>query len=147
MYHIPLFIKFDFRAYRPYNTNSLNRVSPKGKPDMTSLKADLLRSFSAALKGPAGALQDWLCYHSEADIKIAIEGALAEEAEKSTSPYRAARLAYASEFALDEQGLPDVGSIHANIRALKQELAQAKAREQALVVEVKQLRADQLSSC
>ena len=39
---------------------------------------------------------------------------------------RAARIAYASEFPLNEEGDPDVGSIHQNIRALKAELAQAK---------------------
>ena len=32
---------------------------------------------------------------------------------------QAARYAYATEFALDEEGQPDVGSIHQNIRALK----------------------------
>lgn len=38
----------------------------------------------------------------------------------------AARFAYASEFAPDENGDPDVGSIHANIRKLKAELANAR---------------------
>ena len=33
----------------------------------------------------------------------------------------ASRIAYASEFACGHDGLPDVGSIHANIRALKRE--------------------------
>jgi hypothetical protein len=33
----------------------------------------------------------------------------------------AARLAYASEFPPDAEGLPDVGSIHANIRAMKRD--------------------------
>ena len=33
----------------------------------------------------------------------------------------AARMAYASEFAPDENGDPDVGNVHANIRALKDE--------------------------
>ena len=32
---------------------------------------------------------------------------------------RAARYAYASEFSLNEEGQPDIGSIHQNIRALK----------------------------
>jgi len=38
----------------------------------------------------------------------------------------AARFAYASEFAPDENGDPDVGNIHANIRKLKAELANAR---------------------
>lgn len=40
---------------------------------------------------------------------------------------RAARIAYASEFPLDAEGLPDVGNIHANIRKLKAELEAAAA--------------------
>jgi len=43
-----------------------------------------------------------------------------------------ARYAYANEFRLDEQGQPDVGSIHQNIRALK---AAAKLALYALVAE------------
>lgn len=39
----------------------------------------------------------------------------------------AARIAYASEFPVNADGDPDVGSIHANIRKLKAELAAAKA--------------------
>lgn len=39
---------------------------------------------------------------------------------------KAARWAYASEFALTVDDCPDVGSIHQNIRALKKELAEAK---------------------
>lgn len=42
----------------------------------------------------------------------------------------AARYAYASEFALDKEGQPDVGSIHQNIRALK---AAAKLALDAIV--------------
>ena len=40
----------------------------------------------------------------------------------------AARFAYAKEFAPNEDGEPDVGSIHENIRKLKAELAALKAR-------------------
>ena len=39
----------------------------------------------------------------------------------------AARFAYASEFGLDGEGQPDVGSIHQNIRALKAERDQLRA--------------------
>ena len=41
------------------------------------------------------------------------------ELRAEVSGLRAARMAYASEFAPDPDGLPDVGNIHANIRALK----------------------------
>ncbi|MFY3460030.1 hypothetical protein ACOTJD_25585 [Achromobacter xylosoxidans] len=43
----------------------------------------------------------------------------------------AARLAYASEFPSNENGDPDVGSIHQNIRALKARLAQVDAETEA----------------
>ncbi len=38
------------------------------------------------------------------------------ELRAELSEYKAARVAYASEFPLDEDGQPDVGSIHQNIR-------------------------------
>lgn len=40
----------------------------------------------------------------------------------------AARIAYASEFAPDAEGLPDTGSIHANIRAMKARVAELESR-------------------
>lgn len=49
----------------------------------------------------------------------------------------AARIAYASEFPLNADGEPDVGSVHANIRELKQQLAEvveyARAKDVALM--------------
>ena len=44
----------------------------------------------------------------------------------------AARTAYASEFAPDKNGDPDVGSVHANIRALKAERDQLRAEVEML---------------
>jgi len=41
--------------------------------------------------------------------------------EAKLSAHKAARIAYASEFPLNSEGEPDVGSIHQNIRALKAE--------------------------
>ena len=40
----------------------------------------------------------------------------------------AARIAYASEFPPDAEGLPDTGSIHANIRAMKARVAELESR-------------------
>ena len=40
----------------------------------------------------------------------------------------AARIAYASEFAPDAEGLPDTGSIHANIRAMKARVTELESR-------------------
>jgi hypothetical protein len=45
---------------------------------------------------------------------------------------RAARIAYANEFAPDAEGLPDTGNIHANIRKLKAELEAAAADKRRL---------------
>ena len=42
-----------------------------------------------------------------------------DEARKRVGQLEAARIGYASEFPADAEGLPDVGSIHANIRTLK----------------------------
>ena len=44
------------------------------------------------------------------------------------SGMKAQRFAYASEFTLDEEGQPDVGSIHQNIRGLKAETERLKAQ-------------------
>lgn len=41
------------------------------------------------------------------------------ESRAEVSGLRAARMAYASEFPLNADGEPDVGNVHANIRALK----------------------------
>lgn len=41
---------------------------------------------------------------------------------------KASRIAYANEFPLNADGEPDVGNIHANIRSLKAQLAEAKSR-------------------
>jgi hypothetical protein len=49
-----------------------------------------------------------------------------EAAKRERDELRAARIAYASEFEPDAEGLPDTGNIHANIRKLKAEL---EARE------------------
>lgn len=42
-----------------------------------------------------------------------------EQLKRRIAQLEAARIAYASEFQLNEDGDPDVGNIHANIRALK----------------------------
>jgi len=49
------------------------------------------------------------------------------ELEAERDGLNAARFAYASEFGFDEDGQPDVGSIHQNIRALKAERDQLRA--------------------
>lgn len=57
-------------------------------------------------------------------IRLSDYETLQAECEKLKSEldsHKAARIAYASEFPLDEDGNPDVGSIHQNIRTLKAE--------------------------
>lgn len=46
------------------------------------------------------------------------------QAQRESDGLRAARIAYASEFALDSDGLPDVLNVHANIRELKAKCAE-----------------------
>ena len=55
---------------------------------------------------------------------------VAKEAE--CDGLRASRIAYANEFPLNADGEPDVGNIHANIRSLKAQLAEAQKDEQRL---------------
>ena len=54
--------------------------------------------------------------------KVADYKSMAELLRAKVESLEAARIAYASEFPLNEEGLPDVGSIHENIRALKAKL-------------------------
>ena len=48
------------------------------------------------------------------------------ELERQLLELQAARIAYAAEFPLTNDGEPDTGSIHQNIRTLKRQLAEAK---------------------
>ena len=71
----------------------------------------------------------WLEVRSDEEIAKAFEEYAIESIEKYQSycsvlekevaGLNAARFAYASEFKLDPEGQPDIGSIHRNIRALK----------------------------
>lgn len=58
----------------------------------------------------------------------------AAEVRKQLDEMKAARLAYASEFPLNADGEPDVGSIHGNIRNLKKEIAEL--RDDAARIEI-----------
>ena len=53
-------------------------------------------------------------------------------AESERDGLRASRIAYASEFPLNADGEPDVGNIHANIRLLKAQLAEAQRDSERL---------------
>lgn len=55
-----------------------------------------------------------------------------EAQSREIAGLRAARMAYASEFPLDGEGEPDVGSIHQNIRAMKAEIERLR-KDAALV--------------
>jgi len=54
------------------------------------------------------------------------------EARNRISQLEAARIGYAKEFPVDDEGLPDAGSIHQNIRKLKAELAEARRDSELL---------------
>jgi hypothetical protein len=66
---------------------------------------------------------------AELEAKCRLYEASLDKADKEADGLRAARIAYASEFAPDAEGLPDVGSIHANIRALMKALTEIAEQE------------------
>lgn len=70
------------------------------------------------------ARQIYLENHVKAYARAAIEPYVKRIAE-----LEAARIAYASEFAPDEDGNPDVGSIHENIRKLKADLKDSERND------------------
>jgi hypothetical protein len=65
------------------------------------------------------------------DDRVALLAELAR-VEEERDGLRASRIAYASEFPLDADGEPDVGSIHENIRALEAERDEARAESERL---------------
>lgn len=73
-------------------------------------------------------------YEADAEITRLRDALAAMTAERDA--FAASRIGYASEFPLDENGEPDVGNIHANIRLLKLErdAAYAKGLEDAAQV-------------
>jgi hypothetical protein len=74
----------------------------------------------------AAAIEDLLSELGQNRIdQLEAQGAF-EELDRENNGLRAARIAYASEFEPDAEGMPDTGNIHANIRKLKAEL---EARE------------------
>ena len=87
----------------------------------------------AILAQPAEAegVRDYLTEFTEGEVeaKTAIEEL--QDALSAVTAERdglaAARMAYANEFAPDENGDPDVGNVHANIRALKAERDRLRA--------------------
>jgi len=58
---------------------------------------------------------------------------LIEQQASRIAGLEAARIAYASEFPPDAEGLPDVGNIHANIRLLKSDLAALRSDIEAQI--------------
>lgn len=73
-------------------------------------------------------------------IRLIAAGAVQAQQEKiqalesEVSGLRAARIAYANEFPLDEEGNPDVGNIHANIRKLKGQAQQPVSGAEGVLV-------------
>jgi hypothetical protein len=67
--------------------------------------------------------ENFMCERLRAmDLTTCREAAdMLEQQAARIAELEAARIAYASEFPPDAEGLPDVGSIHANIRAMKRD--------------------------
>ena len=92
--------------------------------DTGLLKGDALRNFAAS--------RPYAQQHNS--VSIAQAETLREVADAflvmaaRVAGLEAARIAYASEFPLDAEGLPDTGRIHANIRAMKARVAELESR-------------------
>ncbi|OZI26674.1 hypothetical protein CAL26_04960 [Bordetella genomosp. 9] len=82
-----------------------------------------IRALPAASEAERAKLQSAYAGACEQIDRLLREKGAASEAEKRVAELEAARMAYASEFALNADGEPDVGNIHANIRALKATVA------------------------
>ena len=80
-----------------------------------------MNDYNELIERLTGSAGDQECLYS--DAKNAIEALQSRIGELC-----AARIAYASEFAPDAEGLPDTGSIHANIRAMKARVAELESR-------------------
>ncbi|MBJ9895267.1 hypothetical protein [Burkholderia cenocepacia] len=90
------------------------------------IDTEKMKALAAKLRGPIAKFDNTAAAYSES--AQAIEDLLSEleAAQRERDELRAARIAYASEFAPDAEGFPETGNIHANIRKLKAEL---EARE------------------
>ena len=92
--------------------------------DTGLLKGDALRNFAAS--------RPYAQQHNS--VSIAQAETLREVADAflvmaaRVAELEAARIAYASEFPPDDEGLPDTGRIHANICAMKVRVAELKSR-------------------
>jgi len=86
------------------------------KIPLTQLEEDGLRAHGLDIGSPSQ-LSDVFRH----GIKWALEQTALSAVTAERDGLAAARMAYANEFAPDENGDPDVGNVHANIRALKAE--------------------------
>jgi len=88
--------------------------------------------YDMAMSNEISRIQYWQCGQQAADeieslrAELAAERQKREEAERERDELRAARMAYASEFKLNDDGEPDTGNIHANIRSNKAALEKAR---------------------
>lgn len=131
-------------AAKWWNRRTAPVSAPMGQelPPLTYMTADQAFEWAwGALKKDLNAerwtagdeVQSWAFFKYgwdyRAQFERQVESPYAErirQLERELSEHKAARIAYASEFAPDADGDPDVGSIHANIRSLKRVLAERK---------------------
>ena len=100
--------------------------------DTGLLKGDALRNFAAsrpyAQQHNSFSIAQAETLREVADAFLVMAARVAELC--------AARIAYASEFPPDAEGLPDTGSIHANIRAMKARIAQLESRLSEVIADL-----------
>jgi hypothetical protein len=104
--------------------------------DSTNPTPSAAEALPVTLRRYADAIEDELvvgqprCVGDASDCASPVmrdAAAIIERLTRERDELRAARFAYASEFPLNEDGEPDVGSIHANIRALKAQKVDVEA--------------------
>lgn len=87
----------------------------EGGIDLKPILEDVEREYEM------GGLSDGLYADYASDVAKRYASAALSAVTAERDGLAAARMAYANEFAPDENGDPDVGNVHANIRALKAE--------------------------
>lgn len=102
------------------------------------LTADYVNKWSALVQSPTASREEL------EDIARLI--AQAPDLKNRVSQLTAARVGYASEFPFNEEGEPDVGNIHKNIREMKEHLELAKEAFKTLKEETDKVMSGQQSA-
>ena len=116
---VEFWVMFDATTPEPY----IKKMMPEGFLAFFDHEENAIRAKSFH----PGTDYKRVLYVRQSDHLAALSAVTAER-----DALAAARMAYANEFAPNENGDPDVGNVHANIRALKTERDQLRAEVETL---------------